>query len=59
MQEAIRAGKNPVGVVAMMRQKARDADPRAKLEKERERLTRTINELTHRLEFVEESLASM
>ena len=26
-----------------------------KLEKERDRLTKTINELTHRLEFVEES----
>ena len=43
----------------MMKKKAKEIDPKAKLEKERERLTKTINELTHRLEFVEESLASM
>lgn len=59
VQEAIKAGKSPDGVIAMMKKKAKDVDPKAKLEKERERLTKTINELTHRLEFVEESLASM
>lgn len=59
VQDAIKAGKSPAGIIAMMRKKAKDIDPKAKLEKERERLTKTINELTHRLEFVEESLASM
>ncbi|MCR5762862.1 MAG: hypothetical protein K6G00_05705 [Treponema sp.] len=59
VQDAIKSGKSPVGVVAMMKKKAKEVDPKTKLEKERERLTKTINELTHRLEFVEESLASM
>jgi hypothetical protein len=43
----------------MMRKKAQTMDPRAKLEKERARLTKTISELTTRLEYVEESLASL
>ncbi len=57
--EAIKDGKSPDSVIAMMKRKAKEVDPKEKLEKERDRLTKTINELTHRLEFVEESLASM
>ncbi len=58
-QDALKKGKSPDSVIAMMRKKAMNADPREKLEKERDRLTKTISELTHRLEFVEESLASL
>ncbi|MGN0729419.1 hypothetical protein [Treponema sp.] len=57
--EAIKSGKSPDSVIAMMKKKAKEIDPREKLEKERDRLTKTINELTHRLEFVEESLANL
>lgn len=57
--DAIKQGKSPDSVIAMMKKKACAVDPKTKLEKERDRLTKTINELTHRLEFVEESLASM
>ncbi|MCI5523231.1 MAG: hypothetical protein SO116_03610 [Treponema sp.] len=58
-QDAIKNGKSPDSVIAMMKKKAKAVDPKEKLEKERERLTKTINELTHRLEFVEESLANL
>ena len=58
-QDALKKGKSPESVIEMMKKKATSADPKSKLEKERNRLTKTINELTHRLEFVEESLASL
>jgi len=58
-QDALKQGKSPDSVIAMMKKKATSVDPKTKLEKERERLTKTIDELTHRLEFVEESLASL
>lgn len=58
-QDAIKNGKSPDSVIAMMKKKASVTDPKEKLEKERARLTKTINELTQRLEFVEESLASL
>lgn len=57
--EAIKSGKSPDSVVAMMKKKAASVDPKEKLEKERARLTKTINELTKRLEIVEENLASL
>ncbi|MCI5828946.1 MAG: hypothetical protein UHY90_04830 [Treponema sp.] len=57
--EAIKSGKSPDSVIAMMKKKAKEVDPKEKLEKERARLTKTINELTQRLEYVEESLASL
>ncbi len=56
---AIKAGKSPDSVIAMMKRKANEVDPKQKLEKERDRLTKTICELTTRLEYVEESLASL
>ena len=58
-QDALKSGKSPDSVIAMMKKKAQTADPRAKLEKEKERLTKTISQLTQRLEFVEESLANL
>ncbi len=58
-QDAIKQGKSPDSVIAMMKKKAQTEDPRAKLEKERDRLTKTISELTQRLEYVEESLANL
>ena len=58
-QDAIKNGKSPDSVIAMMKKKAETADPRQKLEKERARLTKTISELTTRLEYVEESLAQL
>ena len=56
---AIKAGKSPDSVIAMMKRKSQEIDPKEKLEKERARLTKTISELTARLEYVEESLASL
>lgn len=58
-QEALQSGKSPDSVIAMMKKKAAGVDPKTKLEKERARLTKTISELTQRLEIVEESLASL
>ena len=43
----------------MLKKKSESVDARTKLEKERDRLTKTINELTTRLEYVEESLANL
>jgi len=59
VQDALKQGKSPDSVIAMMKKKAANQDPKSKLEKERDRLTKTINELTTRLEYVEESLANM
>ncbi|HAO31124.1 MAG TPA: hypothetical protein DCQ43_07260 [Treponema sp.] len=58
-QDAFKKGKSPDSVIALMKKKAENTDPREKLEKERARLTKTINELTQRLEYVEESLAHL
>ncbi len=57
--DAIKSGKSPDSVIALMKKKPREIDPKEKLEKERDRLTKTIGELTRRLEYVEESLASL
>lgn len=59
VKEAISSGKSPDSVIAMMKKKAENVDPKTKLEKEKARLEKTINELTTRLEYVEESLANM
>ncbi|MCR5288709.1 MAG: hypothetical protein K6E51_01810 [Treponema sp.] len=59
-EQEILAGKNPDSVLSLMKKKAApEADPKTKLEKERDRLSKTIAQLTQRLELVEESLASM
>ncbi len=57
--DALKNGKSPDSVIAMMKKKAQTVDPRTKLEKERDRLTKTIAELTTRLEYVEESLENL
>lgn len=61
-QQFVEGGKSPASVREMMKQenaKSRGDDPKVKLEKEKNRLEKTIAQLTQRLEFVEESLASM
>ena len=55
-------GDGPVGVRSMMRQRAeaeRQVSPKEKLEREKSRLTKTIDQLSKRLEYVEESLAML
>ena len=56
---AIEQGKSPDSVIAMMKKKAVSIDPKEKLEKEKKRLEKTISELSTRLEYVEETLASL
>lgn len=61
-QQFVEGGKSPASVREMMKLKsaqARNADPKSKLEKEKSRLEKTIAQLTQRLEYVEESLASL
>ncbi len=57
----ILSGKSPVTVREMMKQKSRPEgdDKKTKLEKEKNRLAKTIAQLQQRLEYVEESLASL
>ena len=61
-QEFMNGGKSPASVREMMKQnaaKARGEDPKTRLEREKNRLEKTIAQLTQRLEYVEESLASL
>ncbi len=58
-EQQILAGKSPDTVRSLMKKKSEDADPKTKLEKEKNRLSKTINQLKQRLELVEESLANM
>ena len=61
-QEFLAGGKSPSSVRAIMKQKSAQAngtDPKTKLEREKSRLEKTIAQLTQRLEYVEESLASL
>jgi hypothetical protein len=55
-ENALLAGKSPDTVKMALRQKPEDADPRLLLEKEKNRLERTIASLTKRLEEVEREL---
>ena len=57
--DAIKTGKSPDSVIQMMKKKAKEQDPKSRLEKEKARLENTINQLKTRLEYVEESLANM
>lgn len=59
VQEQIKAGKSPDTVRAMMKHKAEEIDKKAKLESEKRRLERTIEQLTSRLEIIEESLSQL
>ena len=58
-EEQLLAGHSPDSVRAMMKKKAQEVDLKSKLEKEKQRLEKTIQQLTSRLEYVEESLANM
>lgn len=61
-QEFMQGGKSPSSVREMMKQKAserRGDDPKTKLEREKNRLEKTIAQLTQRLEIVEENLANL
>ena len=61
-QEFLEGNKSPSSVRELMKQKSQSAkqdDKKTKLEKERNRLEKTIAQLTQRLEIVEESLASL
>lgn len=55
-QKSLLAGKSPDMVKTAFRKKSEDEDPRARLEKEKIRLERTIASLSKRLEEVEEEL---
>lgn len=56
----ILSGKAPDTVSELMRRKSNEEnDPKAKLEKEKNRLEKTIEALQQRLQFVEESLENM
>ena len=61
-QDFMNGGKSPASVREMMKQQAarqKGEDPKTKLEREKSRLEKTIAQLTQRLEYVEESLASL
>lgn len=59
-QEQILAGESPVTVRSIMKQKAqKPIDQKTKLEKEKNRLEKTIAQLQQRLDFVEESLEAL
>lgn len=61
-RELVNGGKSPATVREMMKQKhaqKSEVDSKTKLEKEKARLEKTIAQLTQRLEYVEESLASL
>ncbi len=57
--QQILSGKSPDTVTELMKKAARNEDPRSKLEKEKNRLTKTIEALQQRLQYVEESLENM
>lgn len=58
-QNQLLAGKSPDTVRAVMKKKSEEVDVKTRLEKEKNRLEKTINQLTSRLEMVEESLANL
>ena len=58
-QSQILQGKSPDSVRAMMKKKVEEVDVKTRLEKEKKRLEKTINQLTNRLEQIEESLSNM
>lgn len=58
-QTQILQGKSPETVRQMMKKKVEEVDVKTRLEKEKARLEKTINQLTSRLEQVEESLSNL
>lgn len=57
--EAVKSGKSPDTVIAQVRRRRAEKDPRELLEKEKARLEKTIQALSRRLELVEEKLADL
>ena len=57
--QQILSGKAPDTVTELMKKAASGNDPREKLEKEKNRLTKTIEALQQRLQYVEESLEQL
>ena len=57
--KSILNGKAPDTVSELMRKAGAKSDPRSKLERERNRLTRTIEALRQRLQYIEESLEQL
>lgn len=55
----ILSGKSPDTVTELMRKRSSGEDPKIKLEKEKNRLEKTIEALQQRLQYVEESLENM
>lgn len=58
-EKQILSGKSPDTVRSIMKKKAEETDIKAQLEKEKNRIEKTINQLSSRLELIEESLASL
>ena len=58
-ERQILAGKTPDTVRELMKRRSTTDDPRAKLEKEKNRLEKTIEALRQRLQYVEESLENL
>ncbi|GAB1433050.1 hypothetical protein MASR2M29_16750 [Spirochaetota bacterium] len=54
--EAFKAGKSQESVKAMIRPQQPENDPKARLDKEKSRIERSIENLKKRLEFIEEEL---
>ena len=57
--QQILSRKSPDTVTELMKKASGNNDPRAKLEKEKNRLTKTIEALQQRLQYVEESLEQL
>lgn len=53
------SGHSPDSVRALMKRKAEETDERTRLEKEKQRIEKTIAQLTSRLEYIEENLAQL
>ncbi len=58
-EQQLLSGKSPDRVRSIMKKKADETDIKEQLIKEKNRLEKTINQLTSRLELIEESLASL
>ena len=57
--EAFQAGKSPEAVKALVKSDKPSDDPKFRLDKERERLERTIHTLQERLTMIESELAKL
>ncbi|HZK20336.1 MAG TPA: hypothetical protein VFC68_06395 [Treponemataceae bacterium] len=58
-QDQLLANSSPDTIRSMMKRKSQEGDEKTKLEKEKKRLEKSINQLSTRLELIKESLASL